>query len=84
MMLWAIPRDEVPHLSVVAIVGKIQLGPDEKDLAVEDDDTTVVPIVTMHDGHANIGNDAVYRLILQDDGQLLPGMKVRIAFEKMI
>lgn len=84
VVLWAVPRDEMPHFPVVSIIGKVQLGTDEQDLAIEDDDTTVVPVVAVHDGHANIGNDAVYRLILQDDGQLLPCMEVGVAFEEMV
>ena len=60
MVLWAIPRNEVSHLSVVSIVGKIQLRPNEQDLPIQDDDTTVVPVVAMHDRHANIGNDTMY------------------------
>jgi hypothetical protein len=56
------------HLPVVPIIGKVQLGTDEQDLAIQDDDTAVVPVVAVHDGHANISNNAVYRLILEDDG----------------
>lgn len=67
-MLWAVPWDEVSHLPIVSIVCEVELRANEQDLAVEDDDTAVVSVVAMHDGHTNIGNDAVYRLILQDNG----------------
>jgi hypothetical protein len=68
VVLWAVPRDEMSHLSVVSIIGEVQLGADEQDLAVQNDDTTVVPVVAVHDGHANVSNDAMYRLILKNDG----------------
>jgi hypothetical protein len=59
VVLRSVPGNEVPHLTVVAIVGKVKLWSNEQDLAIQDYYTAVVPVVAVHDWHANIGDDAV-------------------------
>ena len=80
-MLWPAPWDEVAVLAVVAIVGKEQLGADKEDTAVQDDDSAVEAVVAVHDGHANVADDAMERRVGHDDGHLLPGMEVGVGFE---
>lgn len=84
VMLWPVPRNKVPHLPVVAVVGEIKLRSDEQDLAIEDDNTAVVSVVAVHDGHANVRDDAMDRLILKDDGELFPRVQIGITLQKVI
>jgi len=43
------PRDEPSQLTVVSIVCHIQLGADEQDFLVQNDDPAVVPHILVHD-----------------------------------
>lgn len=45
------PGSKMPHLSVVAIICKIHLGPDQEDFAVQADYSTIVSNISVLDGH---------------------------------
>ena len=68
-------------LAVVAIICQEQLGANKEDAAVQDDNSTVEAVVAVHDGHADVADDAVERSVGHDDGHLLPGMEVGVGFE---
>jgi hypothetical protein len=67
----------------VTIVCKIELGPYEQDLAIEDDYAAVVSVVAMYYGQADVAHDAMDGSISQNDGHLLPSMEVCIRFKDL-
>ena len=74
----------MPHLAIVAVVGKPHLGPDQENLAIETDNTAVVPQVPVEDGHANVEKDAMGALVLQKPGQHLQAVCVDIELMEVV
>mmetsp|Transcript_31203 Transcript_31203/g.82716 ORF Transcript_31203/g.82716 Transcript_31203/m.82716 type:complete len:238 (-) Transcript_31203:277-990(-) len=61
-----VPRREVPHLAVVPVVRQVELGPDADHLVVEHDDAAVVRDVPVHHRHADVAEDALRHVRLDD------------------
>lgn len=62
------PGRKVSQLAVVAIVGHVHLWPDEENLAVEEQDSTVVQRRSMQDGHSDVADDPIRRICLEELG----------------
>jgi len=77
------PGREPPQLAVVAVVGEPHLGADEEDLAVVDDDAAVVDDILVDDGHADVDDHVEAVVALEDLDEDLPGVKVRVACERV-
>mmetsp|Transcript_85337 Transcript_85337/g.189665 ORF Transcript_85337/g.189665 Transcript_85337/m.189665 type:complete len:217 (+) Transcript_85337:1587-2237(+) len=84
-LVWLhIPRREVSHLPVVAIIGHEDLGTYPHDLPVEAEDTAVVRHVPVHHRHAHVAKDAVCQIILEELHKALPGMQEGVALKEEI
>jgi hypothetical protein len=57
---------QIPGKCYVSVVGKPHLRSDEKDPAIETDNTAVVANISMHNWHSNVQKNVVARLVLQD------------------
>lgn len=80
----SVPRGEEAHLAEVAIVGEIQLGPKEQDLAVEYHGARIVSARPVKEGEAHVDDDTVESRILKDRKQRVPRVLVDLVFEEMV
>lgn len=78
------PRREETVLAVVAIICQMHLGPYEKNLAVEYDDSTVVPNIAVDHWHANVQQDSIEGFIGEDLEHHLPAMEIEVALEEVV
>ena len=78
------PRCEIPHLPVVAIVCQPHLGSNEEELATVNEHTAVVSHIAVPDGHADVQQDILAVLMVDDLGKHLPGMQEGITLEEVI
>jgi hypothetical protein len=59
------PGDKVTHLTIIPVIGEEHLGPDHEYLAIQGNNTAVIAVVLVLDGHAHIKEDAMAALVRQ-------------------
>ena len=80
-----VPGGKVTVFTVVAVVGHVQLGPNDHDLMVQTVHTAVVPHPTMQHGHPEITEQLFCECgVLQQLSKHLPRVAKRVALQKVI
>ena len=78
------PRREVAHLAVVAVVREVDLRAEADDLAVEAHDAAVVRDVAVLHGHADVAQDPVGQVAVEQLVEALPRVLERVELEERV
>jgi len=71
---------EVSAFSIVAVVGEEELRADKEDFGIEKEDSTVVADAVMKDGHAQVNQNVVGEVGLEEGGQRFVAVEEGVLF----
>lgn len=78
------PSGKISCFSVVAIIGKMELGPDEEYAAIKEKYSAIVTDSTMHDRHADVTDDVVGETTAENISKGFPGVIDSVLFCEMV